>query len=211
VEELTQNPEPIVPNSMEAKCGDYSPPWPWRNMSIWRLMRWKSTGSNLKSNAKVTRLVHDVLEAPDFDIQELSSFNASRKTSHFDAVEKEIPPEDVFAVDRWKRTSIDISVPTRENKKEGNGRTFSVDGVLYRPILDVIRAVFTEASSKTFHLTPFKWVWKSPVTVTVHILSHRVYLFSFLCRTHLLWELYSYDWYHCMYLVGSTSFSLFLL
>jgi hypothetical protein len=47
--------------------------------------------------------------------------------------------------------------------------------------------------------------------VTVHILSHHVYLFSFLRRTHLLWGLYSYDWYHCMYLVGSTSFSLFLL
>jgi hypothetical protein len=48
-------------------------------------------------------------------------------------------------------------------------------------------------------------------SVTVHILSHHIYLFSFLCRTHLLWGLYSYDWYHCMYLVGSTSFSLFLL
>jgi hypothetical protein len=47
--------------------------------------------------------------------------------------------------------------------------------------------------------------------VTVHILSHRVYLFFFLRRTHLLWGLYSYDWYHCMYLIGSTSFSLFLL
>jgi hypothetical protein len=35
--------------------------------------------------------------------------------------------------------------------------------------------------------------------------------FSFLCHTHLLWGLYSYDWYHCMYLVGPTSFSLFLL
>jgi hypothetical protein len=32
--------------------------------------------------------------------------------------------------------------------------------------------------------------------VTVHILSHHVYLFSFLRRTHLLWELYTYDWYH---------------
>ena len=164
VEQLTQTPNPIVPNSAETKRGDYSPPWPWRNMSIWRLMRWKATGSNLKSDAEITRLVHEVIEAPDFDIQDLSNFNASREASRFDAVEKEIPPEDVFAVDRWKRTSIDISVPTRENKKEGNGRTFSVDGLLYRPILDVIRAVFAEASSKTFHLTPFKWVWKSPVT-----------------------------------------------
>jgi hypothetical protein len=47
--------------------------------------------------------------------------------------------------------------------------------------------------------------------VTVHLISHRVYLFSFLRRTHLLWGLHSYDWYHCMYLIGPHSFSLFLL
>jgi hypothetical protein len=47
--------------------------------------------------------------------------------------------------------------------------------------------------------------------VTVHLISHRVYLFSFLRRTHLLWGLHSYEWYHCMYLIGSHSFSLFLL
>jgi hypothetical protein len=54
-------------------------------------------------------------------------------------------------------------------------------------------------------------LFKNIYGVTVHSLSHRIYLFSFLQRTHLLWGLYSYDWYHCMYLIGSTSFSLFLL
>ena len=136
VEELTQNPKPIIPNSVEAKHSNYSPPWPWHNMSIWCLMKWKSTSSNLKSNAEVTRLVHDVLKALDFNIQELSSLNASHETSHFDAIKKEIPPKDAFGVDRWKCMSINISVPTRENKKEGNGWMFSIDGVLYRPILD---------------------------------------------------------------------------
>jgi hypothetical protein len=53
--------------------------------------------------------------------------------------------------------------------------------------------------------------WYEGGNVTIHLLHHRVYLFSFLCKTHLLWGLYSYDWYHCMYLVGPTSFSLFLL
>jgi hypothetical protein len=52
---------------------------------------------------------------------------------------------------------------------------------------------------------------RSWLGVTVHLLSHRIYLFSFLRRTHLLWGLHSYDWYHCMYLIGSHSFSLFLL
>ena len=100
-------------------------------------MTWKETGSNLKSNSEVTRLVHDVLQASDFDIQDLSLFNTSRHTSQIDAAQKEIPPEDVFGIDRWKRTMVEISVPIRE-KKEGNGQTFSVDGLQYRPILDVI-------------------------------------------------------------------------
>jgi hypothetical protein len=74
----------------------------------------------------------------------------------------------------------------------------------------------TSSSSTSSDSSPslsflFSPSFHSSVVVTVHILSHRVYLFSFLRRTHLLWGLYSYDWYHCMYLVGSTSFSLFLL
>ena len=55
-------------------------------------------------------------------------------------------------------------MPTREKKEEGNGRIFTIDGFRYRPILDVVRAVFAEASLKNFHLTPFKKLWKSPLT-----------------------------------------------
>jgi hypothetical protein len=47
--------------------------------------------------------------------------------------------------------------------------------------------------------------------VTIHILHHCVYLFSFLQCTHLLWGWYSYNWFHCLYLVGSHFFSLFFL
>ena len=163
-EELSQQNEPITINSPHGAHGDYSPRWPWSNISIWHLMNWKNTGSNLKSNSEVTRLVQEVLRAPDFKIQDLSSFNASRETSRFDVAEKEIPPEDGFGINRWKHTTVNISVPTREKKKEGNGLTFSVDGLRYRSILDVICTVFAEASSKSFHLTPFKRLWKSPLT-----------------------------------------------
>ena len=41
---------------------------------------------------------------------------------------------------------------------------FSMDGLHYRSILDVICTVFMEASSKSFHLMPFKQLWKSPLT-----------------------------------------------
>ena len=165
-DELSQPTHSIISSSTEGRSerSDYSPPWPWSNMSIWHLMSWKTTGSSLKSNSEVTRLVHEVLQAPDFDIADLSRFDTSREAARFDAAEKSIPPEDVFGIDRWKHTTVEISVPTREKKKEGNGLTFSVDGLHYRPILDVVRAIFAEASSKSFHLTPFKRLWKSPVT-----------------------------------------------
>ena len=127
-------------------------------------MNWKNTSGKLKSNSEVTRLVQEVLRALDFKIQDLSSFNAFRETSRFDMAEKEIPPEDGFGIDRWKHTTVNISVPTREKKKEGNGLRFSMDGLHYRSILDVIHTVFAEASLKSFHLTPFKQLWKSPLT-----------------------------------------------
>ena len=94
----------------------------------------------------------------------MSRFDASREAAQFDTAEKSIPPEDVFGIDRWKHTTIEISVPTREKKKEGNGVTFSVDSLHYRPILDVMQAVFAKVLSKSFHFIPFKRFWKSPVT-----------------------------------------------
>ena len=127
-------------------------------------MRWKESGSAHKSNSEITRLVQDVLQAPDFNIDDLRNFDASRETRRMDAAQKMVPQHDPFGIDGWRRTTIEISVPTREKNKEGNGRIFSVDGFHYRSITDVMCAVFAEASLKWFHLTPFKKLWQSPVT-----------------------------------------------
>ena len=40
------------------------------NMTVWRLMSWKLTGSSQKSNSEVTCLVHEVIQAPDFNVDE---------------------------------------------------------------------------------------------------------------------------------------------
>lgn len=160
----------------------HPPPWPWKNMSIWRLMNWTLTGNRQKSVTEVTRLVQDVLEAPDFRMEELEGFDARLETRRFDAAENALPTDDPLAMDKWKRTTVDIVVPTREKNLTGNGKSFTIEGFYYRPLLDVIRTVFAEPSSKCFHLTPFKKVggfprqkgsihfihsskiWKSPLT-----------------------------------------------
>ena len=76
--------------------------------------RGKTMGGILKSNSEVTQLVHEVLQALDFNIPDLSRFDASREAAWFDVAEKSIPPKDVFGIDGWKHTA-------REKKKEGSG------------------------------------------------------------------------------------------
>ena len=43
--------------------------------------------------------------------------------------------------------------------------------------------------------------------VTVHLLSHGIFLFSVLRRTHLLFGMYSYDWIHTLILLSSLNSS----
>ena len=43
--------------------------------------------------------------------------------------------------------------------------------------------------------------------VTVHLLSHGIFLLSFIQRTHLLFGMCSYDWVHCLILLSSLNSS----
>ena len=143
---------------------NHVPPWPWANMSIWRLMNWRLTGSAQKSSAEVNRLVRKVIQAEDFNVLELDGFNSHTETSCLDAAERAFPKDDPFGIDQWKTTNVEISVPTREKNPIGNGRAFCVEGLRYQLLTSVVQAVFAEASSKLFHLTPFKCIWRLPLT-----------------------------------------------
>lgn len=140
------------------------PPWPWKNMSIWRLMSWMMTGSDQKSQPEVTRLVKDVMNAEDFDVHDLRHFDARTEMNRFNVSEDSADTISILENDGWKQAGVEIMVPSREKNLNGNGHSFSVSGLFYRPLNAVIRAAFSERSSKWFHLTPFKRLWKSPVT-----------------------------------------------
>ncbi|KAF9232549.1 hypothetical protein BU15DRAFT_90630 [Melanogaster broomeanus] len=145
-----------------SRC-DRSPPWPWPNMSIWRLMTWKQSGSSQKSDAEVTRLVTDVLNAPDFKLEDLSDFSASKEVKRLDTA-LETGSSSFFQKDGWNECSVQILVPTREKNPGGNGQPFYVPKFMHRSITSVIQAAFSESTSKWFHLMPFKRIWRSPVT-----------------------------------------------
>jgi len=131
------------------------PPWPWKNMSIWRIMTWMMTGSRQKSEAEVTRLAN-MLQEDDFDPRDLQGFNAHTEMKHFDSSESALDESNPLRQDGWKESSVDIHVPTQERNPDGNGRQFTIGGLFHRPLTAVIRAVFAEKGAKWFHLTPFK-------------------------------------------------------
>lgn len=141
--------------------GERAPPWPWANMSIWRLMTWKLTGSSQKSSSEVTRLVRDVIQAVDFNKDDLANFDASKQLKR---LEDDVAPDSNMPFDRdgWSEATVEVTIPTREKKKEGKGHCFLVPGLMYRSLTAVIKTAFSEPIAKWFHLTPFKCIWKSP-------------------------------------------------
>ena len=135
------------------------PPWPFSNMSVWRLMRWVNTGSTSKSEGEVDRLITDVLNASDFQAEDLRNLNTHRENRRLDAANRATHLEDDFQV-----TSITIEVPSGQLDDRSAPRTYSVPGLRYRKLLNVIKATFQGPLSRKFHFTPFSLMHKSPIT-----------------------------------------------
>lgn len=139
------------------------PPWPWENMSVWRLMTWMMTGSRQKSENEVTCLIHEVLQSEDFDHTHLNGFNAYTQMKKFDKSEGGEDSTNMQQ-DAWKELSVHILVPMWEHNLDSNGQPFTIPGLFYCSLTGVIHTTFSEKALKWFHLTPFKCIWRSPIT-----------------------------------------------
>ena len=155
---------------IELNPTEHEPPWPFSNMSVWRLVRWMNIGSRSKSEGEVNRLVNDVLKSPDFSVEDVQSFNAHRANTRLDASKKKNPLDDDFQV-----TSVTIEVPTGERTDSGEYCPFSVPGLRYRNLLSVIKAAFRGPLSQNFHFTPSLLMHWSPVTGTDQCLYSELY------------------------------------
>ena len=153
---VTPTPPSLPSVSKEAS---HSPPWPFANMSIWRLMQWMNTGSNSKSEGEVNRLVDGVLNASDFRAEDLHNFSAHRENGRLDTADKTRYLEDSF-----QATSVTIEVPSGEPNNLSAPRTYSIPGLHCRKLLSVIKAAFQGPLSRQFHLTPFSLIHQSPIT-----------------------------------------------
>ncbi|KAH9944804.1 hypothetical protein B0H21DRAFT_657575, partial [Amylocystis lapponica] len=156
------------------------PPYPFRNMTVWRLMHWLNTGSGMKSQGEADRLVNEVILADDFHADELTGFRAATESRKLDNVEQGPLSTESSSKDGWVTAAVNIDIPTGE--KASPSRTFTVPGLRFRPLVGVIQAAFSEPLSRHFHLFPFKRFWH-PVDSPDH--EQRVYDELYTCDAFL--------------------------
>jgi Plavaka transposase len=125
------------------------------------------SGSTLKSLGELDRLVTDVILADDFKREDFVGFRASREAERIDKQDQE--PQSCFcAKDGWIETTVNISLPAdgiRHSSKAAAPK-FSVPGLFYRPLLEVLRAALHDTAAEHFHLFPFQTFWKpSPESI----------------------------------------------
>ena len=138
----------------------------YTNETIRLLLEWQNTGSATKSNEEVTRLVHKVLLLPEFRLEHLLSFDATRENQKADAAEEQSP---FGFLTSFRCTDVRINVPS--GSKLVPPRTFSIPGLYYRQITTLIKESFESPISSMFHFSPFKLFRQRPDSEA----SERVY------------------------------------
>jgi hypothetical protein len=139
------------------------PPWPFKNMTKFLLMNWVNSGSAQKTEAEITWLGREVLSSPDFKVEELQSFDAHCENRYIDqaiaAMESKMP----FSSDGWQEVKVDIQISVASRTKPlPPNQTFSVSGLHYCLLVEVIKAACNEDMAKRFHLLPFKQLHINP-------------------------------------------------
>jgi hypothetical protein len=129
-------------------------------MTTYHLMTWMNTGSHHKSEAEVSRLVKDVIQAEDFNPRDLDEFLVKKSLCALDH-DDDGGEETTTFPDDWLETDITLGIPTKS--RDDPLKLFTVKGFHYRPLLGVIRSVFADIQANSFHLLPFQRLWKDPL------------------------------------------------
>jgi hypothetical protein len=155
---LLAKSSPTVVQGPDSQVQVLPPTYPFSNMSVYRLLTWMNSGSHQKSEAEVQHLVKEVIQADDFDVNDLEGFSVRRSLRELDRVEG---GENFTFPDDWIEADVTISIPTKS--KEDGIKAYTIPGFHYRRLVKVIRAAFSDIQAGAFHLMPFKWLWKDPL------------------------------------------------
>jgi len=127
----------------------------YKNKSVELLLGWQNTGSSVKSDDEINRLVYHVLYNPEFQLEELGKFNARRENHRADTHREQLD-----FLQSFQHASVNIKVPS--GSRDTPSQTFPIPGLCYRRIVDLVKEAFQSPMSLKFHLSPFKLFRKHP-------------------------------------------------
>ncbi|KAJ8503450.1 hypothetical protein ONZ45_g10851 [Pleurotus djamor] len=166
-------------------------PWhPFSNRTTFELLKWQWTGSNHKSETEFKRLlhifdssdvdqadVHQLAQGYDAEIRRIDEYiNSSPERPDITAPSGQAPsrsnsPEAVDPVTfstplkaaPWNESSIRVPVPDGKlHPSMDDVPHFTVDGLLHRSLVDMVKEIFSDPKSHHFHYTPFKEFHQTP-------------------------------------------------
>jgi hypothetical protein len=135
---------------------------PFLNATVFRLMDWFYSGSNMKSVAELQSLVDNVLLADDYDHTHLQNFSVRSELRRLDGEPGKDSSSLPFTHENgWKKSTVRIKLPAERVKQtEDNAPELEVPGVYHRNLLEVFTTALQDESAKSFHYTPFSLFWK---------------------------------------------------
>ncbi len=147
----------------------------YTNKSTVLVVNWQNSGSPAKSNNKVNRLVHEVILHPDFQLDQLQSFNAAWENQNADLAEARSPLLETFQ-------HVDICITVPLGNKDALPRSFSIPGLYFRKLTTLIKDSFESPLSSRFHFTPFKMYRTQPDG------KGKEHIFSEIYDSDVLWD-----------------------
>ncbi|KZV72799.1 hypothetical protein PENSPDRAFT_750617 [Peniophora sp. CONT] len=135
---------------------------PFLSRSVYYLMDWFYSGSNVKSLGQLNDLVHKVLLREDFSTNDLVGFNAQTEAARLDDHKKVINEQGekhvVTEPDGWHTESVKVRVACDgvQFASEREAPVFSVKDFMYREPIEVMKAACKEPAAVNLHLFPFR-------------------------------------------------------
>lgn len=149
---------PAVPLPSETSPANLGP---FPNMSTLRFAHYFWNSGSTKSVGDRTRLVEDVLHAPDFKPEDIQVAQLAKLDRWLDGRQSKTnpcPPED-----GWIEKKVTIRVPDGQpHVSETDAPTFDVPGFFHRRLTQVITASHAAPEASSFHYVPFKQFCEFP-------------------------------------------------
>ena len=125
----------------------------YTNKTAGLMVDWQNTGSSVKSNNEIDRLVREVILHPEFQLDDLKTFNAARENRKADMADSDSEAES-HLLQSFQHADIQISIPS--GSKDIAPCLVPIPGLYFRKLTSLIKDVFESPLSSKFHFTPYK-------------------------------------------------------